>query len=46
MDTTYKVYVGVLERRLGMEMEEKGMVPENQTGFRRNMGERRWRTYM
>lgn len=44
LDTTYKVYVGVLERRLGMEMEEKGMVPENQTGFRRNRG--RWRTYM
>lgn len=38
MDTTYKVYVGVLERRLEMEMEEKGMVSENQTGFRRNMG--------
>lgn len=36
LDTVYKVYVGVLERKLERELEE--MIPENQTGFRRNMG--------
>lgn len=37
LDTAYKVYVGVLERKLERKME-KEMVPENQTGFTRNMG--------
>ncbi|XP_024870720.1 golgin subfamily A member 6-like protein 22 [Temnothorax curvispinosus] len=33
--TAYKVYAEVLRSRLEMESEEKGMVPENQTGFRK-----------
>jgi len=38
MPTLYKVYMGVLTERLKEEMEEKDMVPQNQTGFRKGMG--------
>jgi len=38
MPTLYKVYVRVLTERLKEEMEEKSMVPQNQTGFRKGMG--------
>lgn len=35
MPTLYKVYVGMLIERL---KEEKNMVPQNQTDFRKRMG--------
>lgn len=38
MPTLYKVYVVVLVERLREEVEGKGIVPPNQTGFRRKMG--------
>lgn len=38
MSTMYKIYAGVLAERLRREMEEKGIVPENQTGFRKGKG--------
>ncbi|XP_029164823.1 uncharacterized protein LOC114936023 [Nylanderia fulva] len=34
----YKVYATVLAERLRGEIEEKGMLPPNQTGFRKGMG--------
>jgi hypothetical protein len=37
MPTLYKVYVSVLTERLREEVEEKGIVPHNQTGFRKGM---------
>ncbi|KAL6431964.1 hypothetical protein ACFW04_007414 [Cataglyphis niger] len=36
--TLYKVYASVLAGRLSKEVEEKGLVPQNQTGFRRGLG--------
>ena len=38
MPTLYKVYVGILGERLRSEIEEKGVLPPNQTGFRKGMG--------
>jgi len=38
LSTLYKIYVMVLTERLNEEIEEKGIVPHNQTGFRRGMG--------
>lgn len=38
MSTLYKIYAGVLANRLREEVEKKGMIPPNQTGFRREMG--------
>jgi len=38
MPTIYKIYTAVLAERLREEMEGKGMIPPNQTGFRRGMG--------
>lgn len=35
MSTLYKVYASVLAKRLRKEMEEKRIVPHNQTGFRK-----------
>lgn len=35
MDTLYKVYAVVMQRRLEKEMEEKNMLPKEQAGFRR-----------
>ncbi|KAL6419709.1 hypothetical protein ACFW04_013673 [Cataglyphis niger] len=34
----YKVYASVLAGRLSEEVEEKGLVPQNQTGFRKGLG--------
>jgi len=34
----YKLYVSVLAERLNVEIERKGIVPQNQTGFRKEMG--------
>lgn len=36
--TAYKVYATVLAERLRREVEEKGMLLSNQTGFRRRIG--------
>lgn len=38
MSTLYKIYAGLLANRLKEEVEKKGMIPPNQTGFRRGMG--------
>ena len=38
MPTMYKVYVAVLVGRLEQEVEGKGLIPENQAGFRRGRG--------
>jgi len=38
MPTLYKVYMEVLAERIREEVEGKGMVPHNQTGFRKGMG--------
>lgn len=38
MSTSYKIYATVLAERLREEVEEKGMIPPNQTGFRKGMG--------
>lgn len=38
MPTAYKIYAMVLAERLRGEMEEKGMLPEGQTGFRKGRG--------
>lgn len=35
---TYKVYAEVLARRLKEEVESKGLIPENQAGFRKRRG--------
>lgn len=34
----YKVYASVLANRLNREVEKKGLVPQNQTGFRKGLG--------
>ena len=38
MPSLYKVYTAVLAERLRKEVEEKGMIPPNQAGFRKGMG--------
>jgi len=38
MPTAYKIYAMVLAERLRREMEEKGMLPEGQAGFRKGKG--------
>jgi len=38
MSSCYKIYAITLAKRLRREVEEKGIVPENQTGFRKRMG--------
>jgi hypothetical protein len=38
MPTLYKVYTRILAERIREEVEEKGIIPQNQTGFRRGMG--------
>ncbi|XP_068994227.1 trichohyalin-like [Neodiprion pinetum] len=37
MPTLYKVYAMALADRLEREVEEKGLIPQNQTGFRKGM---------
>lgn len=34
----YKIYMAVLAERLKKEVEGKGIIPDNQTGFRKGMG--------
>lgn len=34
----YKVYAAILGERLEREVKEKNLVPQNQTGFRKDMG--------
>lgn len=36
--SAYKVYVGVLEKKLREEVEEKGLLPPSQAGFRKGKG--------
>jgi len=36
--TAYKVYAAILTERLRQEMEEKGILPETQAGFRKKRG--------
>jgi len=38
LPTLYKLYVSVLAKGLNEEIEGKGIVPQNQTGFKRGMG--------
>lgn len=38
MASSYKIYAMTLEERLKREVEEKDIVPQNQTGFRKRMG--------
>ena len=38
MDTSYKIYAMILERRLRTEIEEKKILPETQAGFRKKRG--------
>lgn len=38
MPTMYKLYTMVLVERLRKEVEGKGIIPKNQTGFRGGMG--------
>ena len=38
MPVSYKIYVNVLRKRLEVQVEEKGSIPHNQTGFRKGMG--------
>lgn len=38
MPTLYKVYAMIMAGRLEEEVERKGIIPQNQTGFRRGMG--------
>ncbi|XP_044597488.1 uncharacterized protein LOC123274054 [Cotesia glomerata] len=38
MQTAYKVYVGILEKRLKVEVESKGLLPDSQAGFRERRG--------
>lgn len=35
MCTAYKIYAEVIRNRIEKELEEKGMVPESQTNFKR-----------
>lgn len=37
MSTLHKMYMRVLAKRLREEVEEKGIIPGNQTGFRKEM---------
>lgn len=38
MPTLYKMYAAVLAEKLRNEVVEGGMIPQNQTGFRKRMG--------
>ena len=38
MPVSYKIYVEVFRKRLEDQVEEKGSIPHNQTGFRKGMG--------
>lgn len=38
MSTLYKIYTTILAERIREEVEEKKIIPENQTGFRKGKG--------
>lgn len=38
MPTLYKIYTAALAERLREEVEGKGLIPPNQTGFRKGLG--------
>jgi len=38
MSASYKIYMAILAERLKNEVEERGKIPQNQTGFRKGMG--------
>lgn len=38
MSTAYKIYAMILAEKLEREVEGKGMIPRNQTGFRKKVG--------
>ena len=38
MPSLYNIYTTMLANRLGKEVEEKEMIPPNQTGFRKELG--------
>ena len=38
MPSLYKIYTTISARRLEEEVEGKGMIPQNQTGFRKGLG--------
>lgn len=38
MSTAYKLYAAVLAERMREEIEGKGLIPHNRTGFRKGMG--------
>lgn len=40
LSTLYKIYTGLLTEKLETEIEEKNIIPQNQTGFRKGMGVR------
>jgi len=37
MSTSYKIYVAILAEKLKNEIEERGIIPQNQTGFRKEI---------
>lgn len=37
MPTLYKIYATILTERLSDEVEDKGIIPQNQTGFRKGI---------
>lgn len=38
MPTLYKIYTWMLAKKLRKEVEEKGVIPQTQIGFRKEMG--------
>lgn len=38
MPSLYKIYAAVLVEKIREEVEEKRMIPKNQTGFRKRRG--------
>lgn len=38
MRTLYKLYTAVLTKRLRKDIEEEGILPANQTGFKKGLG--------
>jgi len=38
MSSVYKIYATVLAGRLRKEVEEKNILPDNQTGFKKGIG--------
>jgi len=37
ISASYKIYVAILAERLRKKVEERGIIPQNQTGFRKGM---------